>query len=108
MEDLAEDVVEGIFGENEAEQEHVENIAASTETESYLIDLNGDGEVDAVVTDTLMDTDGDGRDELVARQYAWSGSHSNHVGDVVTVFKIVNNRAEVADVWLEKPDGGEP
>ncbi len=68
---------------------------------------NIDGElmIDTICSVQAMDTDGDGRDELVTRQYAWSGSHSNHAGDVVTVFKIVNHRAEVADVRLEKPDG---
>ena len=69
--------------------------------------IEGELILDTFYSVEAIDSDGDGRDELVTRQYAWSSSHSNHAGDVVTVFKIVNNRAEVADVRLEKPDGGE-
>lgn len=67
--------------------------------------IEGELMIDTIYSVEAIDTDGDGHHELVARQYAWSGSHSNHEGDVITVFKIVNHRAEVADVRLEELGG---
>ena len=57
--------------------------------------------IDSIYSAEASDTDGDGCDELVCRQYAWCESHSNHIGDVVSVLKKNGDAFKIANAWFE-------
>ena len=58
--------------------------------------------IDSIYSVESSDVDGDGCDELVCRQYAWVESRTNHIGDVVSVFKRNGDDIEIVSVWLEQ------
>ena len=70
--------------------------------EMLSANVEGDLLIDTFYSAEALDTDSDGCEELVCRQYAWVQYHSNHVGDVVTTFKITDNGLEISDVRFEK------
>ena len=55
---------------------------------------------DSIYSVEASDMDGDGCDELVCRQYAWCESHSNHIGDVVSVLKRNGDAFNIANAWF--------
>jgi hypothetical protein len=57
--------------------------------------------IDTIYFVEASDVDGDGRDELVCRQYAWRESHSNHIGEVVSVLKVSEIGVEIVNVRFE-------
>jgi hypothetical protein len=59
-------------------------------------------ETDSVYSVTPSDLDGDGCEELICRCYAWSVSHSNHVGDVIFVLKTTPTSVSIVNFYLEK------
>ena len=63
--------------------------------------LPTDAIIDSIYSAKASDTDGDGGDELVCRQYAWCESHSNHIGDVVSVLKKNGDAFKIVDAWFE-------
>lgn len=60
--------------------------------------IDGELMIDSFYSVEAADTDGDGCEELICRQYAWGESHANHVGEVVSVFSESNNNIEIIDV----------
>lgn len=64
--------------------------------------LDCEVQVDSVYSVEAVDTDNDGCDELVCRQYVWAKTHSNHIGDLVTVAKVINQNFEVIDFTFEE------
>lgn len=64
--------------------------------------LDCEVQVDSVYSVEAVDTDNDGCDELLWRQYVWSETHSNHIGDLVTVAKEINQNFEVIDFTFEE------
>ena len=67
------------------------------------ISANIEGElmIDSFYSVEATDTDGDGCEELICRQYAWEECHSNHIGDIITTLKITNNVIEIIEVRFE-------
>ena len=71
------------------------------DSEQYMLDEftykklseNIDGEliIDTFYSVEAIDTDNDGCEELVCRQYAWTEYHSNHIGDVVSTLKVTDD-----------------
>ncbi len=57
--------------------------------------------IDTFYSVEAADMNGDGRDELVCRQYAWYESHSNHIGDVVSVLEVSDIGVEIVNVRFE-------
>jgi hypothetical protein len=64
-------------------------------------EFEGDVMIDTIYSVEASDVDGDGRDELVCRQYAWRESHSNHIGDVVSVLKVNEGGVKIVCVYFE-------
>lgn len=64
-------------------------------------DVGGELMIDTIYSAASSDVDGDGCDELVCRQYAWQESHSNHIGDVVSVLKVSDIGVEIVNVRFE-------
>ena len=64
---------------------------------------NIDGElmIDTFYSVEEVDVDNDGCEELICRQYAWVEYHAEHVGDVVSTLKIMDNGIEIICVELE-------
>ena len=81
------------------------------DSEQYTIDKetqkklseNTQGElmIDTIYTVEAKDTDADGCDELVCRQYAWVECHADHVGDVVSTLKITENGIKITEQHFE-------
>ena len=81
------------------------------DSEQYTLDdatykqlsANTDGElmIDTFYSVEAADTDNDGCEELICRQYAWVECHAEHVGDVVSTLKIMDNGIEIICVELE-------
>ena len=74
------------------------------EEETYKkLSPNIDGElmIDSFYSVEAADTDNDGCEELICRQYAWVECHTEHVGDVVSTLKIMDNGIETIRVELE-------
>ena len=81
------------------------------DSEQYTLDdatykklsANTDGEliIDTFYSVEATDTDNDGCEELVCRQYAWEGCHSNHIGDIITTLKITDNIIKIIEVRFE-------
>ena len=63
--------------------------------------IDGELMIDAFCSVEAKDTDNDGCEELVCRQYAWVECHAEHVGDVVSTLKIMDNGIETIRVELE-------
>lgn len=59
-------------------------------------------QVDSVYSVEVVDTDNDGCDELVCCRYVWSQTHSNHIGDLVTIMRITGQTLELVDRTFEK------
>ena len=57
--------------------------------------------IDTFYSVDVADMDGDGCEELVCRQYAWVDSHSNYVGDVISIFKVVEDKVEIIEIGFE-------
>lgn len=64
------------------------------------LSANIDGElmIDTFYSVEATDTDGDGCEELICRQYAWVECHSNHIGDIITTLKMTNNVIKIIEV----------
>lgn len=64
---------------------------------------NIDGElmIDTFYSVEAEDTDNDGGEELICKQYVWEGCHTNHIGDIITIFKIADNDIEIIEVRFE-------
>ena len=74
------------------------------EEETYKkFSQNVDGElmIDTFYSVEAVDVDNDGCEELIGRQYAWVECHAEHVGDVVSTLKIMDNGIEIICVELE-------
>lgn len=81
------------------------------DSEQYTIDEvtykkfseNIDGElmIDMFYSVEADDVDGDGCEELICRQYAWEECHSNHIGNIITTFKMADNGIEIIEVRFE-------
>ena len=81
------------------------------DSEQYTLDddtykklsQNIDGEllIDTFYSVKATDTDKDGCEELICRQYAWKECHSNHICDIITTLKITNNVIEIIEVRFE-------
>ena len=81
------------------------------DSEQYALDeetykklsQNIDGElmIDTFYSVEAVDVDNDGCEELICRQYAWVECHAEHVGDVVSTLKIMDNGIEIICVELE-------
>lgn len=59
-------------------------------------------QIDSVYSVEAANTDNDGCDELVCRQYVWAKTHSNHLGDLVTIMRITDQTLELVDRIFEK------
>lgn len=68
--------------------------------EKLAKNINGELIIDTFYSVDAVDTDKDGCEELVCRQYVWVDSHANHVGDVISIFKM-NNDGEIIDVRFD-------
>ena len=64
--------------------------------------LDCEVQVDSVYSVEAVDTDNDGCDELVCRQYVWGETHSNHIGDLVTIMRITGQTLELVERIFEK------
>ena len=82
------------------------------DSEQYTLDdatykklsQNIDGElmIDTFYSIEAADTDNDGCEELICKQYAWEEWHANHIGDIITTFKMIDNVLEIIEVWFER------
>ena len=82
------------------------------DSEQYTLDdatykklsQNIDGElmIDTFYSIEAADTDNDGCEELICKQYAWEECHANHIGDIITTFKMIDNVLEIIEVWFER------
>lgn len=68
---------------------------------TLIAEFPSDAIVDSIYSVEVSDVDEDGCDELVCRQYAWCESHSNHIGDVVSVLKKNGDAFNIANAWFE-------
>lgn len=57
--------------------------------------------IDTFYSVEAVDIDNDGCEELICRQYAWVECHSNHIGDIVTTFKITDSSIKIIGVRFE-------
>ena len=57
--------------------------------------------MDTVYSVEATDADGDGCEELIFRQYAWQECHANHKGDMVSTWKVEDNRLFLVNASLE-------
>ena len=66
---------------------------------------NIDGElmIDTFYSVEAVDVDKDGCEELICRQYAWVECHAEHIGDIVSTFRITDNDIEIINVNFEPP-----
>ena len=81
------------------------------DSEEYEIDESNykklsetiDGEliIDTFYSVEVLDTNNDGYEELICRQYAWVDYHSNHIGNVVSVFEIFAYEIMLCDIYWE-------
>ena len=81
------------------------------DSEEYEIDKSNykklsetiDGElmIDTFYSVEVLDTNNDGYEELICRQYAWVDYHSNHIGNVVSVFEIFAYEIMLCDIYWE-------
>lgn len=79
-----------------------ENYSIDEQTYEKLSEsIDGELVVDSFYSVEAIDVDNDACDELVCRQYAWADWHSNHIGDVLTTFKISDFGIEIIEVRLE-------
>lgn len=64
---------------------------------------NIDGElmVDTFYSVEAIDANKDGCEELICRQYAWVECHAEHVGDVVSTIRVIDNGIQITDQRLE-------
>ena len=82
------------------------------DSEQYALDeetykklsQNIDGElmIDTFYSIEAADTDNDGCEELICKQYAWEECHANHFGDIITTFKMIDNVLEIIEVRFER------
>ena len=80
------------------------------DSEEYAIDeltykklsesIAGELMIDTFYSIEAVDTDNDVSEELVCRQYDWTDSNPNLVGEVVLIFKITST-SEIVDVHFE-------
>ena len=66
-----------------------------------IVGIPSDTIIDSIYSVKATDVNDDDCDELVCRQYAWQESHSNHIGDVVSVLKNNDNKLELVNAWFE-------
>ena len=81
------------------------------DSEEYTIDdatyqklsKNIDGElmIDSFYSVEAADTDGDGCEELICRQYAWAEYHANHIGNAVSMFEVSGGEVGLIEAWIE-------
>ena len=81
------------------------------DSEEYEIDESNykklsetiDGEliIDTFYSVEVLDTNNDGYEELICRQYAWVDYHSNHIGNVVSVFEMFAYGINLCDIYWE-------
>ena len=74
------------------------------EEETYKkLSPNIDGElmIDTFYSVEAIDTDNDGCEELICRQYAWVEYHANHIGDIITTLKMTDNVIKIIEVRFE-------
>lgn len=64
--------------------------------------ISGELMIDTFYLVEADDTDNDGCEELVCRQYAWEECHANHIGDIITTFKMIDNVLEIIEVRFER------
>ena len=57
--------------------------------------------IDTFYSVEATDVDENGCDELVCRQYAWVEYHAEHVGDVVSTIRVIDNGIQITDQRLE-------
>lgn len=76
------------------------NVGEALEFLSSILDC--EVQVDSVYSVEAVDTDNDGCDELICRQYVWSETHSNHIGDLVTIVRITGQTVELVERMFEK------
>ena len=82
------------------------------DSEQYMLDdatykklsQNIDGElmIDTFYSIEATDTDNDGCEELICKQYAWEECHAKHIGDIITTFKMIDNVLETIEVWFAR------
>ena len=63
--------------------------------------IGGELMIDTFYSVEAVDTDKDGSQELICRQYAWEGCHSNHIGDIITTLKMTDNVINIIEVRFE-------
>lgn len=66
---------------------------------SYSVE--GELMIDTFYSVEAVDTDNDSCEELICRQYAWVDCHSNHVGDVISIFKVIKDKVEIIEIGFE-------
>lgn len=63
--------------------------------------IDGELMIDTFYSVEVLDTNNDGYEELICRQYAWIDYHSNHIGNVVSVFEIFAYGINLCDIYWE-------
>ena len=63
--------------------------------------IGGELMIDTFYSVEAVDTDKDGGEELICRQYAWVECHAEHVGDVVSTIRVIDNGIQITDQRLE-------
>ena len=72
----------------------------------YLFDEDGNAQgfylrIDSFYDAEAEDTDGDGCEEIILRQYTSLGWHANYIGDCVTVFRLNGNSFELSNLGFQ-------
>ena len=63
--------------------------------------IDGELMIDTFYSVEVLDTNNDGHEELICRQYAWVDYHSNHIGNVVSIFEIFAYGINLCDIYWE-------
>ena len=96
-----------ISGENsyrkvfDSEQYKIDESVYKNLSEKIDGELMGELMIDTFYLVEAADTDEDGCEELICRQYSWEGCHSNHIGDIVTTLKMTDNVIKIIEVRFE-------
>ena len=79
-----------------------EQYALDEETYKRLSEkIGGELMIDTFYSVEAVDTDKDGSEELICRQYAWVEYHANHIGDIITTLKMTDNVIKIIEVRFE-------
>lgn len=101
--DIAEDIANIFDGEDDNELPEQQNVGELAE-DTYLVDLDGDGQYDAVEQDILLDTDGDGFLDTILTELQIDSNGDGIVDTLVSVENYDSDGDGIIDTSVEFMD----